>query len=61
MAALNAAALWGFICIPPIRAGFFPARRLSKSAAKPYIFLRDEVSAVQAKHQPLGLFFFALF
>lgn len=36
MAALNATALWGFICIPPIRAGFFPARRLSKSAAESY-------------------------
>lgn len=55
-----AVCLWGF-GHSSYSCRVFPARRLSKSAAEPYTFLRDEVSAVQAMRQPLGLSFFALF
>lgn len=51
----------GVLGIPPIRAGFSPPAASPNLRRKVLHFLRDEVSAVQALHQPLGLFFFALF
>lgn len=49
----------GVFGIPPIRAVFSPPAA-SPNLRRSLTFLRDEVSAVQALRQPLGLFF-ALF